>query len=198
MSRRPIQEISLELNLCLKLDYPPGKRAVHLPELARVDDVRRGRCRSKVRQIQYVECVERVATELDVSAFADERQFPKRKVLRQREVDIGIARTAEDVAATASRTQRGYVELRFRIREYAVDELLLRGVLNDAAKVSERVIRTEAVTVAVCRSIAAADRCRERITSVVRSDSADLPAAQQSSQRIMPASEDRQVFPWRT
>jgi len=184
---------ALELEPSLQLNHTALISRLSLAELTCIQNVRRRQCHSKVRQIQDIEGVKEISSEYQSCLFSQHRHAGQEEALRQREIDVRITWSEENVAAAASRSFCSGVEFRFRIREDPVNELLLRGVLNYAAEVGERIIRASIVAVAVIVRIAAPDRSSKWVAAVPGCDCADAPASKEGAQQIVTVAENRRI-----
>ena len=183
----------LELEPRLKLNNAPFVRSLSLSELTGISNVSGRRRYSEVREVQNIECVERISSKYEFCLFPQHRHFGQEETLRQREIDVGVTGTKEDVATAASRAFSGDVEFAFRIWKNAINELLLRSTLDHSSKVCERIIGAGSVTVTVIISVTAANRCGKGIPAMVGRDCADSPATKNAAQEIVTPTEDRQL-----
>ena len=94
---------ALELEPSLQLNHTALISRLSLAELTCIQNVRRRQCHSKVRQIQDIEGVKEISSEYQSCLFSQHRHAGQEEALRQREIDVRITRSEENVAAAASR-----------------------------------------------------------------------------------------------
>src|SRR5262245_13917114 len=136
---------SLEAEARLQFNYATGQ-ACSRPAKVWIRDNRAGVEEPYRREIQLVEGVKEVGSDLERGPFAKAPDLSEPRLFYQAQVDVVILRPTEGIAADAGRAGRRYVkELRAAAGKIAAlpDECLVGGIVERPAEVSRWPDRTK-------------------------------------------------------